>query len=144
MDSGVTFDPNGRFIGLKLSIGHRADWTGGPYVRQFWRLDTVKPAVMPGVVPDRWGGTEIRMIADRDGHTVVVYPEMPMRTDGVYSDRLAFWDLDNQRRVDRLEPAPGTGITRSAGATIPTISTVRSTASAWSIPTSWAWCVGGT
>jgi WD40 repeat protein len=113
MDPGVIFDPNGRYIGLKLSIGHRTNWAGGPYVRQIWRLDTASPAGMPGVVPDRWERSDLRMISDRYGHTVLVYPEKPMQTEGVYWERLAFWDLDDQQRLDRLEPAPDTGTTRS-------------------------------
>ncbi len=118
LDPAVIFDSSARYIGLKLSVGHRDDWSGGPFVRQIWRLDIVSPAAMPRVVPDRGAASGIRMIADRRGHTVLAYSEPAAPSGGAFSN-LAFWDLDDQRHLDRLEPAPGPSFTRCARGNAP-------------------------
>jgi hypothetical protein len=83
-------------------------------VVRIWRLDTTTPSVPPGgdflyrPVP-----SEIRMINVRGGHTALVFRDSDAGVGGVPPDRLRFWDLENGRLLDRLEPARFAGVVRS-------------------------------
>ncbi len=109
--SEVLFDPNGRYISLRLPPpvpkGAGSDWS----IRRVWRLDTATPVRVPGDVLDRGERTEFRMIAVRGGRTVLAYPEKPALLN--FSERLLFWDLDAGTPVERIEPEAGPIIARS-------------------------------
>ena len=59
VDPHVTFDPSGRYLGLKFPVLHR-DGPGGEYLRRFWRLDTGTEARLPRgsstTINTRWSG----------------------------------------------------------------------------------------
>ncbi len=114
MEQDVIFDPGGRYIALRFPVGRRG-WAGGPYVRRCWKIDTTAPvpAGPKADVPDRWTRSEVRIVAGREGHAILVYPEPHGFQELGFSKRLAFWDLDRQTRIERLEPERASGVARS-------------------------------
>jgi eukaryotic-like serine/threonine-protein kinase len=112
VDPHVTFDPSGRYLGLKFPVPHR-DGPGGEYLRRFWRLDTCTEVLAAPRIIDDHTFSMVRLVTVRGGHTAIVYPERRSRAMGRAIERLRFWDLDLERPLDRLEPEQTASTTRS-------------------------------